>query len=135
MIDLHKSVALSLLMTLAVLPSWQVVEAADGVRSRHSLIHRPQIQSAPALSAAQSQPQSASPSLSRPSQPVHRKVVKRPMASTSPLAVVDPMASGNSAQTDPPPAASQSDHLGDAPPEPEMIPMPEPPEPPHTESQ
>ncbi|MBL8037225.1 MAG: hypothetical protein JNN16_06945 [Nitrospira sp.] len=129
MIDVPKAAALSLVMTLAVPPSWQVTEAADGVRGRHSLIHRPQIQPAPALTPASSAPQpqlhSSSPSPSTPSQPIRRKVVRRPAA---PLVEVAPMDPGNSAPTDPPPPDSQFYNPDDAPPELAIIPPRESPE-------
>jgi hypothetical protein len=138
MIDLRKSAALSLLMTLVVLPAWQIVEAADGVRGRHSLIHRPQIQPTPALKPAPSAPQpqlySSPHSLSTPSRTVQRKIVRRPAAPASPSAEVSPIDPGNSAQIDPPPISPQFDNPDDAPPEPEMVPPPEPQESPNTDA-
>lgn len=135
MIDALKTAAFSLVMTLAVLPPWQIAEAADSVRGRHSLIHRPQIQPAPALKPTASAPQPqlhTSPhSVSTPPQPIQRKIVRRPAPPAAPIAEVAPMVQADSAQIDPP-QAPQSDHFDDAPPEPDMIP---PPEPPHTEAQ
>jgi len=135
MIDASKTAAFSLVLTLAVVPSWQIAEAADSVRGRHSLIHRPQIHTAPALKPTASAPQpqlhASPPSLSTPSQPIQRKIVRRPATPASPIAEVAPMVPADSAQIDPP-QAPPSDHFDDAPPEPEMIP---PPEPPHTEAQ
>lgn len=138
MIDAQRSAVLSLLMTLAVLPPWQIAEAADGVRGRHSLIHRPQIQPAPALTPAPSapQPQLQSTPLSQltPLQSVRRKVVKRPVAPASPVAEVSPMDPSNSAQIDFPPPTPQSYNPNDGPPEAEMLPPPEPQESPNTDA-
>ena len=129
MSDVPKAAVLSLLVTLAVLPPWQAAEAADGVRGRHSLIHRPQIQPTPALTPApQPQLQSSPPSQSTPLQSVHRKVVKRPAAPASPVAEISPMDPNNSAQIDFPPPTPQSYNPDDAPSEPEMPPPAESPE-------
>ena len=138
MIDVHKSVVLPLLMTLVMLSSWQVVEGADGGRGRHSLIHRPQIYPAPALTPAPSGPQpqlpSAPPSRSTPLQSVHRKVVKRPATPGSRVAEISPVDPGSSAPIDSPPTLSQSYNPEDAPPETEMLPPPEPQEAPNTDT-
>lgn len=135
MIDAPKAAALNLLMTIALLSSWPIAEAADSVRGRHSLIHRPQIQQAPAIKPAYPAPQpqlhASPPSVSTPSLPVQRKIVRRPATPASPIAEVAPIAPANSAQIDLPPAP-QSDNLDDVPPESDMVP---PPEPPHTEAQ
>lgn len=135
MIDVSKTAIFILFMTFAVLCPWQVVEAADGVRGRHSLIHRPLIQPAPALTPASSAPQPqlhpSSPTLSPPSQPIRRKVVRRPAA---PLAEASPTDPGHSAQTDFPPPASPFYNPNDLPPEIEMTPPPESPEPVNTEA-
>lgn len=132
MIDVTKSATLSLLLTLAVFPSGQVTEAADGVRGRHSLIHRPQIHPAPAVrptpSAAQPQLQSSSSS-----QPIQQKVMRRPAAQASPLAEVSPMAPSNSAQTDSLPTPPDSYNPDNAPPDTEMLPPTEPQESPDTD--
>jgi hypothetical protein len=133
MIDMTKSAALSLLLMLALFPSGQVAEAADGVRGRHSLIHRPQIHPAPAVrptpSAAQPQLQSSSPS-----KPVQQKAVRRPAAPASPLAEVSPMAPGNSAQADSLPTPPHSYNPNNTtPPDTEMLPPPEPQESPDTD--
>lgn len=135
MIDAPKTAALSLLMTLALVPSWQIIEAADGVRGRHSLIHRPQIQPVPSLTPTPSapQPQLLSPPASRstPAQRIQRTIVRRPTTPVSPIAEVAPMDPANSTQGDPPTTSASSTPLDDAPPEPEMI---APPESPHTEA-
>ncbi len=138
MIDVHKSTVLPLLMMLVMLPSWQVAEGADGGRGRHSLIHRPQIHPAPALTPALSEPQSqlqsSPPSRSTPLQSVHRKVMKRPATPVSPVAEVSPVDPGNWAPIDSPPIASQSYNPEDALPEAEMLPPPEPQESPNTDA-
>lgn len=134
MINVHKSAVLPLLMTLVVLSSCQVAEGADGGRGRHSLIHRPQIYPAPALSGPQPQLQSPPPSRSTPLQSVHRKVVKRPATPGSPVAEVSPVDPGSSAPIDSPPTPSQSYNPEDAPPEVEMLPLPEPQESPNTDT-
>lgn len=135
MIDVPKAAVLNLLMTLVVFPTWQITEGADGVRGRHSLIHRPQIHPAPAPSAPQPLRLSPPPSRSTPSQPSQRKIVRRPATLVSPLAEVAPITPADSTQIDPLPTTSLSDTLDNAPPEPEMIPPPEPPEPPNNEAQ
>lgn len=138
MIDVHKSTVLPLLMMLVMLSSWQVAEGADGGRGRHSLIHRPQIHPAPALTPAlpgpQPQLQSSLPSRSIPLQSVHRKVVKRPATPVSPVAEVSPVDPGNWAPIDSPPITSQSYNPEDAPPEAEMFSPPEPQESPNPDS-
>ncbi len=139
MIDAQKSAARMLLTTLVVLSSWQIANAADGVRGRHSLIHRPQIQPAPVLPSTPpaSQPQllSSPPSPATPSQPVQRKAVKRPMTSASPLAEVSPIAPSNSAPADAPLPTLPFYNPDDVPPEVEMLPPPEPQESPNPDAQ
>ena len=130
MIDVPKTVALSLLLVLAALIPGQATEAAHSVRGRHSLIHRPQIQPAPAAPAPQLQ--SSSPVQSTSSQSVRQKVVKRPVAPASPVAEISPVDPTNSAQSDFPPPP-QSDNPDNAPPEAEMPLPPEPQESPDTQ--
>ncbi|HMS83057.1 MAG TPA: hypothetical protein PKD12_05370 [Nitrospira sp.] len=133
MIDVQKSAVFSLLMTLVILSSWQVAEAADAVHGRHSLIHRPQIQPAPAVRPAPSLPQPQLHS-STPSPPVHRKVLRRPAAPAPPLAEATPITPADSDQTDPSSTTHQPYNLDDAQPEAELASPPAPQEPPNAEA-
>jgi len=133
MIDVPKTATLSLLLVLAVLIPWEATEAAHSVRGRHSLIHRPQIQPAPAAPAPELQ--ASSPVQSTSSQSVQRKVVKRRAAPASPVAEVSPANPSNSPQIDFLPPAHHSYNPDDTPAEPEMLPPPEPQESPNTDTQ
>ncbi len=123
--DYPKPTFFALLATLTVLSSWQVAEAVHMEGGRHSLIHRPQVQTTPGLHRvpAPADP-SASAAASSPSQPLTRKIVRRPPTPSAAIAEASSSASSSPAQTDPSRTMSQPVPDDDAP-EPELEPAPQ----------
>jgi hypothetical protein len=125
LLDDPKPMIFLLLTTLTVLLFWQTAGAADLESGRHSLIRRPQVHTTPILKSVPSpaNPSSLTPPVtsSAPSQPLHRKIVRRPAIPSATVSQASPTVSTSAAQPDP--SQAMSEHIPDDDPEPELEPI------------
>lgn len=115
--DYPKPTIFALLATLTVLPFWQFAGAADSEGGRHSLIHRPQVHTNKLVPSPANPIASAAAGAS--SQPLARKIVRRPTTPSPAVVEALPPVSENPGQTDTSRTTSESIPDDDAP-EPEL---------------